>query len=295
MQDAIQAVEKGLIAEASQQAETLKKHVLSYDQGERALHMLGAVAPGLGVSGVKMWVQHHATAHPMLMIFDSASGSPLALIEANTLSNLRTGAMAGVASKYLATTEVSVLGVIGSGKQAVALTHAVASVRPLQKIQVWSPNPDNRQSFAQKIQQELGIPTYAMNSAEQALKDAMLVGLTARVAAPVVESWMIAKGAHINSIGTTVSGKSELPLDIFPRFSLVCADSVASVRSSSDEFRAFYDHGHDWNDVVRLADVVKANTPRDNTMDLTVYKGMGTGIADLALASFILGKAGILP
>lgn len=293
IKDAIEAVKQGLLAEATHQAETLPKHVLPYDDGKRALHVLGAVAPGLGISGVKTWVQDHATAYPLVLIFDSASAAPLALIEANTLSNLRTGALAGVASDYLAASDARVLGVIGSGKQARTLACAVAAVRPLQQIRVWSPNASSRESFAHDIQKIVGVPVSAVESAAQALDDATIIGLAARVPEPVVSSDMFRTGAHINSIGTTVSGKSELPIDSFSRFSRVCADSVASVRSSSDEFRAYYDNAGDWASVKRLADVVQADLPRDSDADLTVYKGMGTGVADLALAALILEKAGI--
>lgn len=293
IQDAIVAMEKGLLAEAAHQAETLAKYILPYDQGERALHVLGAVAPGLGVSGVKTWVQHGANAHPVLMVFDSATTEPLALIEANVLSNLRTGALAGVATKYLADASADVLGIIGTGKQARTVAQAVAVVRPLCKINVWSPSQISRQKFVQDIGALLNTLVQTSNSAADALADASIIGLAARVPTPVVTSLMFQTGAHINSIGTTVSGKSELPVEAFDRFTTICADSVASVRASSDEFRHFFGEHGNWQRIQRLADIVQTKPTRNKDTDLTVYKGMGTGVADLALAAFILKKSGL--
>lgn len=291
MNGALEAIERGLTVEAARQAETLQKNVLPYDDGARALHVLGAVAPGLGISGVKTWVQAGAAAQPMLIIFDSESARPLAMIEANVLSNLRTGALAGVATKHLASADANVLGVIGSGKQATTMIRAVSAIRQLKQVRIWSPNQANREAMAEKVQLELGIPAIAEATIEAALADASIVGLAARVPAPIVRSDMMARGAHINSIGTTVSGKSELPLDIFARFSTVCVDSIATVRSLSEEFRQRYATEQDWAAVHRLADIVGSKTFRHKNDDLTLYKGMGTGVADLALGAALLAKA----
>lgn len=294
MQDAIAAVERGLMLESAGQAETLAKHVLPYDNGQRALHLIGAVAPGLGISGVKTWVQHNATAHPVVLIFDSEQATPLALIQADVLSNLRTGALAGVASKYLAAPDADSLGVVGAGKQARNLINAVAAVRLLSDIRIWSPNPDSRAALAIEIRDKLGLKAIPVDGAREALDGARIVGLAARVNTPVVTTSMFAPGTHINSIGTTVSGRSELPLDAFPRFSRICTDSVASVKASSDEFRSVYRHDKNWSFLERLADIVSTAQRRLPSDDLTLYKGMGTGIADLALAALILQKTGLL-
>ena len=288
---ALEAVEHGLLAEAGGQAQTLQKNVIPYDDGARALHVLSAVAPGLRVSGVKTWVQAGATAQPILMLFDSETAHPMALIEANVLSNLRTGALAGIATKHLAPTTADTLGIVGSGKQAAMMIHAISAVRPLRSIRIWSPNPANRKALADKVQQELGIHATAERTAAGALADASIVGLAARVQQPIISSDMIAHGAHVNSIGTTVPGKSELPQDIFSRFSTICADSPVTVRSLSDEFRLRYVSEQDWQAVQRLADIVKSKYHRPESADLTLYKGMGTGIADLAMGAALLERA----
>lgn len=291
MNGALEAIERGLTVEAAWQAETLQKNVLPYDDGARALHVLSAVAPGLGISGVKMWVQAGAAAQPMLIIFDSETARPLAMIEANVLSNLRTGALAGIATKHLSAADADVLGVIGSGKQATTMIRAISKIRALKQVRIWSPSQANREALAEKVQLELGIPAIAEATTEAALAGAAIVGLAARVPHPVIRSEMMMRGAHINSIGTTVSGKSELPQDIFARFSMVCVDSIATVRSLSDEFRQRYTTEQDWETVRRLADIVGSGTFRHADDDLTLYKGMGTGVADLALGAALLAKA----
>jgi ornithine cyclodeaminase len=290
MRAAIGAVEHGLRAEAAGGAEMAPKVVIGYDGGTRALHTLSAVAPGLGLAGVKTFVQTGAEAAPMLLVFASDSGKHLATIEASDLSDLRTGALAGVATKHLAAADADTAAIIGSGRQAATQMAALAGVRKLKSVRVWSPNRERRAAFAEAIRARHGVEAIAASSAADAVHGASIVTLAARVSAPIINADMLSRGGHLNSIGVTVAGRSEVSQDIFPRCTIVCADAVASVRTLSDEFRAYYGARGSWDDVVSLADIVAHGSGRPAGADLTLYKGMGTGVADLAVAAEILWR-----
>lgn len=292
MKGAMRAVAHGLRAEAAGEASALQKAVLSYEGGG-ALHMLGAAAPGLGIAGVKTWTQRGATAHPELLLFDSSSMTPVALIEANMLSHLRTGALAGIATQHLAAPDAAVMGVIGSGKQATAMIQAVLLIRDLHEIRIWSPTPANREALAKRLSAELGLNAVAAPTAAQALDGAEIVGLAARVQSPVITIDMIAPQAHVNSIGTTVPGRAELPQEIFARCTKIHADSPATVRAISDDFRQRFQTEGDWEKVRPLAELEGEAAASQTGMrfGITLYKGMGSGVADLAMGAALIELA----
>ncbi|MRX51712.1 hypothetical protein GI374_15010 [Paracoccus sp. S-4012] len=160
-----------------------------------ALHMLGAVAPGLGVCGVKVRTQIGANAQPQLLIFDSATAPPVPLIDAYALSSLRTGVLAAVATYALAHPEASILGVVGSGKQARALVAAIARVRRLSEVRLWSPTADNRTRAAAELSEALGLIVRAVKTPAGVVRDADIVSLPARAPEPPITSGMLARRA----------------------------------------------------------------------------------------------------
>jgi len=288
---ALRAVERGLLAEAAGEAETLPKSVLRFADDVNSLHMLGAVSPALGLGGVKSWLHAGPVAHPVLVLFDSTTARFVATIEATVLSNLRTAALAGVATDRLAAKDASEMALIGSGKLASAMLESVSTTRPLKAVRVWSPTARNRDALADAATRSLGLNAKAVTTPEEALEGASIVGMAARVPQPVFEARMIARGAHVNAIGITVSGKTEVPSRLFERCSLVCTDSVAAARSLSDDLAGFYATEHAWGAVTPLSRIAAMPHSRQADWDVTLYKGMGTGIADLALAAEVLLRA----
>lgn len=285
------AVERGLLAEARGEAETLPKSVLRFAGGANSLHMLGAASTALDLAGVKSWVHAGPIAFPVLTLFDSRTARCIATIEATVLSNLRTAALAGVATDRLASRDAADLALIGSGKLASAMLRAIAAVRRLKSVRIWSPTAANRDALAAEATRDLGISAVAVATPSEALAGASIVGMAARVSRPVFDARMVPPGAHVNAIGITVSGKTEIPPALFSRCASVCTDSLQSVRVLSDDFKGHYGPRDDWDSVIPLSQVVAAAGRRDESWDLTLYKGMGTGIADLALGAEVLIRA----
>ena len=288
---AFKAVERGLLAEAAGEAETLPKSVLRFAEGANSLHMLGAVSPALGLGGVKSWLHAGPVAHPVLVLFDSTTARFIGTIEATSLSNLRTAALAGVATDRLAARDASEMALIGSGKLASAMLESIATTRSLKAVRIWSPTAKNRDALADRATRQFGLNAAAVGTPEDALDGASIVGMAARVPQPVFEAQMIARGAHVNAIGITVSGKTEVPPHLFERCSLICTDSVAAARSLSDDLAAFCATEPAWDAVMPLSRIAATSPGRKTDWDVTLYKGMGTGIADLALAAEVLLRA----
>lgn len=290
MGEAIAALETGLRAEASGAAENMVKTQAVWGGGH-TLHAIGAIFPDAGFVGTKTWA-HTGGANPLLLLFDSHSGQLKAIIEAFALGQLRTGGITGVATRWLATADAAEMGLIGSGHQAMTQLAAVASVRRLKRVRVFSPNPAHRADFAARARDELDLRAEPADSAAAAVKDAPIVTVITRARSPVIDAAMIASGAHVNAVGAISPERSEFAADLLPRCSLIVADSVPQVRNLSRELiDAFGKDEAQWARVKPLSQIVASGTHRPRGADVTLFKAMGMGLSDLSLGMEIYRRA----
>ena len=190
--EAIDALEAGLKLEAEGQARSMGKTHAIWGHGH-TLHAIGAVLEGAGVVGTKSWAHTEGGATPLLLLWGAENGRLLAVIEAFALGQMRTGGIAGVATRWLARADADELAIIGTGKQAVTQVAAVAAVRPLKRIRVFSPTAENRQAFVAKLAKLLPeIAVREAPSVEAALDGAGIVTLVTRARQPFVTAGMLA-------------------------------------------------------------------------------------------------------
>jgi alanine dehydrogenase len=286
---AIAAVERGLHDEASGAAHNLLKTYVRWASGN-ALHALGGVVAATGLAGTKTWVHTAGGATPLLILFDAATGALRAVIEAFALGQLRTGATSGVATRWLASEGAREVALIGVGRQAMAQIAAVLAVRPRCAVRVFSPTAAHREAFAERVRQVFGVDARAAASVGEAVADAAIVTLATRARAPFLHAELLARGAHVNAIGAITPDRAEFASDVFARCGVVAADSVPAVQQLSREFQERYG-GTDWSAVVPLNQVVTGAARRRPDTDLTLFKAMGLGIADVAVGSEVLDRA----
>lgn len=291
---AIAALRDGFGAEGSGSAVAMEKTMLGFDApggGHGTLHALGASFPGDGLVGTKTWAHTPGGADPALLLFDAASGGLRAVIEAFALGQLRTAGTAALATDLLARPDATRLGVIGTGKQALAQVAAVVHVRPIDAIRVFSRDADRRRAFAARVTDELGVGCVAADSAAGAVEDADVVTLVTRATAPVYTAPMVEPGVHVNAVGAIDLQRQEFEPSLLGDCAAVVTDSLPQAQNLSSEFRRHY--GSDpagWTAVRTLGDVV-ANGPGDrDPRAVTLFKGMGSGLEDLALGVAILER-----
>lgn len=287
--EAIEALEKGLAFEAAGSARNMAKTHQIWG-GHHTLHAIGAVVEGAHVVGTKTWAHTAGGATPLVTLWNSDSGKLEAIIEAFALGQMRTGGISGVATARMAAEDADELAIIGTGKQAMTQVVAVAAVRKLKRIRVFSPNTENRRAFIAKLEKLL--PTIALveaTSVEDAVKDAPIVTAVTRAREPIVTARMLAKGAHFNAVGAITPEREEFTQDVFERVDLIAVDMVKSVKALSAEFRKRFGDG-DWSSVRPLSELVAAKSKRPNDADLTLFKAMGMGLSDLALGIEILKR-----
>lgn len=291
MPEAIDALTRGLLAEARGEASNMIKTHVAWGGGH-TLHALGAVFPALGVAGTKTWTHTGRGATPLLILFDSTDGSLKAIIEAFTLGTLRSGAISGVATRWLAAAGANELALIGTGKQAASQVAAVAAVRRLRRVRVFSPTAAHRTACAARLRTQLDCEVTEAASVAAAVDGASIITLVTRATAPVLSAALVARGAHVNAVGAITPERVEFAADVLGRCDRVVADSVPAAQTLSREFIDYYGSAErDWSAVVPLSRVVAAQQPRPAAADLTLFKAMGMGISDLSLGMEVYDKA----
>jgi ornithine cyclodeaminase len=291
LHDAIPALERSLAMEARGEAENMTKTQLGFGH-HGTLHALGAAVPGAGLVGTKTWAHTGGGAAPLLILWDSETGALRAVVEAFALGQMRTGAITGVATKWLAAKGADEMGIVGTGKQAVTQVAAVHAAVKLKRLRVYSPTKANRETFAARIKTEFGFEVTVADSVEACVKDAPIVTAVTLATRPFLTAAMLARGAHVNAVGAIVPARIEFTEDIFPRCAVVAVDNLPTVQKLSQEFIKYYGANKaPWDRVLPISRVVAAGRGRPAGADLTLFKAMGMGISDLAMGAEILSRA----
>jgi ornithine cyclodeaminase len=287
--EAIEALERGLALEAAGTARNMPKTHQIWG-GHHTLHAIGAVVEGANIVGTKTWAHTAGGATPLVTLWNSDTGRLEAIIEAFALGQMRTGGISGVATARMAAADANEFAIIGTGKQALTQVVAVAAVRPLKRIRVFSPTAENRRAFIGKL--EKLFPTTALiesGSVEEAVKNAPIVTLVTRARTPVLTASMLARGSHLNAVGAITPEREEFTQDVFDRVGAIAVDMVESVKALSAEFQKRFGNG-DWSHVRPLSELVAAKSARPKGVDVTLFKAMGMGLSDLALGVEILKR-----
>jgi alanine dehydrogenase len=286
----IGALEAALKLEFEGGAKNLRKGQTAWNGG--SLNITGAQFTGAGFSGAKVWTNVGGKSAPLVLLHGSDDGQLKAIIEAIALGQMRTAALAAVATKYLAAEGADDMAVIGSGKQSLTQVAAVNAVRPLKRLRVYSPTPANRARFAADLRQKYPFEVVEKDSVEDAVKDAPIITTVTRAKEPFLTADMITPGTHLNAAGAIITGFAEITSDVVARADKVVVDNLEGCRADSRELQSFYDaEGGDWNDVIELSQIVGRGDKRPAGTDLTLFKWMGVGLADLAAGIEIFNRA----
>jgi ornithine cyclodeaminase/alanine dehydrogenase-like protein (mu-crystallin family) len=216
-------------------------------------------------------------AHFLFALYDAATAQPLALMQANYLGQIRTGAASGYATDLLANPQASVLGIIGSGFQARTQVEAIRAVRPIQEIRVWSRDPAKRQKCAE----ETGATE--AGSAEAAVRGAHIVATATNAKDPVLEDSWVQAGVHINAMGSNTATRRELPAELVRRAGLVAVDSLEQGRLEAGDLLL----ADSWDNVVELQTL----RPQFDPHRITIFKSLGLGLEDVAAGSYVYEQA----
>jgi alanine dehydrogenase len=290
MSEAIAAVESALAELARGTAKNLPRKRLQ--TGGATLHVLGAVCPHLGLSGYKAYATSREGASFTVGLFDLTTARPVAIIEADHLGRVRTGAASGVATRHLARPDASTVGLFGTGRQAHTQLEAVCLVRPVKRDMVYSRSAENRQRFAAEMGDVCKTAVVPVDTPEEAAgADVVITATTSKD--PVVLGKWLKPGAHLNVIGSNYAIKAEVDLEAVKRAARVVVDSREQCREEAgDLIPAVAAGALKWDHTGELGEVIVGEWPgRRSPDEITLFKSVGLGIEDVAAAAVVVGKA----
>ncbi len=296
MKVALEAVEQAFRLQGEQNAENAPRRRCRIAKG--FLHVMSSSLPTLGYAGLKSYTSVGTTTRFQVHLYSSKDGQLLAVMEADLLGQMRTGAASAVATKYMSRKEASRLGIFGSGSQARTQLEAICAVRPIQNIVVYSRDPQRRADFCKEMTSRLGIGVYPASTPEEAAKEMDIVVTATTSKTPVLLGEWLAKGTHINAIGANHVARQELDIEAVRRSACAIVDSVEQAKlESGDLARAVEAEAFFWEDARELGSVVIGEFPgREEDSEITLFKSCGIALEDIALAGKIYeaaAKAGI--
>lgn len=289
LEEALDPLEAGL-RRLEEGAATLPKQMHAWPGG--SMHSLGAFDPHTGLCGFKTWINTPKGAVALMNLFDTDTGRLRAVIETGAMGALRTSGVTALATRELADAGADEVTILGSGRQALAQLGAIALVRHLRHVRFWSPTAEKREAAAAAATQRFGITAVAMDTLEAALADSPIVASVTRARDPFLSLAMLAHGAHLNAVGAILPGFAELHDDVLPAADIIVADSIAGVSALREMSAAIVSDPGVRDRTRQLSEVlVTPGTSRPGDPRLTVFKSVGIGASDLAVAGEILARA----
>jgi len=296
MNECIELTEKVFRDEAVGQAINLPRTHLPLPKGMH--RTVFGIAHGFGVYGMKTYGSDRRPNAPsrtryLVMLYDLELGGLEAIVEARDLGQIRTGAVSGVATKFMAREDASTIGIIGSGWEARAQIAAMNEVRTISHVKAYSRSAEKREAFAAEMREVHGLDVVAVNFAEECVRDVDILITITGSDDPVLEGSWIAPGTHINGIGATGVNRRELDVDSVSRADLVVVENMEQARADCGELIYAEERGgFEWSKAVELASVITGEASgRPSNDSITLFDALGVGTEDLAAAAVVLRKA----
>lgn len=250
------------------------------------LHDMAASLPGQDVFGVKLYATGHGAPRFLVLLYRGSTGELLAMIEADQLGRMRTGAASGVATRYMAREDAHVLGLIGTGGQALTQAMAICAVRPIERVIVFGRDPERRAQFGESLGRAVAAEVVAVETSRAAIEPADVVATMTSSATPVFDGAWLKPGTHVNAAGSNHLRRREVDGTTVQRAARVVADSVEQAKLESGDLAAAVAEGLvEWPAVLELTDVVCGRVPgRTDRDEITLFESHGLAAWDVATA-----------
>ena len=229
-----------------------------------------------------------------ILLLDRETGQPLSVMDGGYITAMRTGAVSGLATRYLAREDATVAGVIGTGEQARTQLWAMCTERPITRAVCFSTSSyERQQAFARDMGQLTDIPTETVNTARQVVEEAEVLALATTSREPVVKGEWLKPGMHINGIGAHTPQTRELDTEAVLRSKVVCDLLSACMAEAGDLLipisEGAFNQGMVHGDLGEIVTGRKA--ARQNSQEITLFKSVGLSVQDVATAHYVYRKA----
>jgi len=242
------------------------------------------------VVGIKVATVHPANpanhlpaVQALVLLHDAITGELIGILDGTVLTLIRTSAASAVATRHLANPGPSTLGVLGSGPLAISHIRAMAAVRPLKEVRIFSPTARSRWPQLARSLANLKLDLIPTDSAAAAVQGSDLLVLATSAADPIIEWGWISPGTHINAVGSHSPASRELDTETVARSRIICDAVEACWAEAGDliipEHEGRIERSHAQ---VGLGDILLGRVAgRSSPSEVTVFKSVGLAFEDL--------------
>ncbi|HLV81912.1 MAG TPA: ornithine cyclodeaminase family protein [Chthonomonadaceae bacterium] len=291
MPEAVAALEAAFRRQAAGEVVNQPRRRLFLPAG--VYHTMVAGDVGLGAFGIKAYASFPPKTRFLMLLYSAQNGDLLAIMEADKLGQMRTGAASGVATKYLARQGLLRAGIYGTGWQARSQLEALCAVREVREITAYSRSAERRERFCQEMAARLGVPVTPAERPEAAAEgqDVVITVTTARE--PVLRGAWLSPGAHVNVVGSNMRIKREVDEETIQRSRRIVLDSIEQAKLEAGDLLIPYERRlFRWEQAVELSAVVSGSAPgRTDDSQITLFKSLGVALEDVAVAMAVYAKA----
>ncbi len=283
--DALEAVEGSFRRLAAGEIENVPRHKTRFEEG--FLAVMSAVDRELGLAGLKSYAAGREGTSFVVLLFDTETTKPVAVIEADKLGQLRTGAASGVAARFLAREGATSLGVIGCGWQARSQVASIREALPsIETVVAYCRTEETLEAFCKEVGAEAGE-----SHRDAAGQDVVVTVTNSRD--PVLRGEWLRPGALVCAVGANDPRRRELDNVVLERAAFVCCDSIENAkRESGDLIEPVQAGVLDWLEVHELQEVVAGElSGRQADDDIVVFKSNGLAAWDVAIGAVALERA----
>jgi ornithine cyclodeaminase/alanine dehydrogenase-like protein (mu-crystallin family) len=291
MADALERVEESFIAQREGQAVNRSRQRIFLPHA--SFHFMAAAMLEDGLFGTKTYTVTKQGFRFIVLLFDSKRGDLLAIIEADNLGRIRTGAATGVATKYMARADACRVGLFGAGRQGRTQLAAVAAVRKIQAVRVYSRDAERRRSFCREMEQALKLSVEPADHPEAAARSGDILITATNSNEAVFKGEWVAPGTHVNAIGANMANRRELDSTAIARSAVIAVDSLEQAKiEAGDLIQGLGEVRKSWQEVIEINTIVGGERRGRNSDDeVTLFKSTGIAIWDVAVAGFIYQQA----
>jgi ornithine cyclodeaminase/alanine dehydrogenase-like protein (mu-crystallin family) len=293
MPAAIEVLDRAFRELAAGEAMNTPRSRIVLPEQRGVLHVLTAAAPRQGVLGYKSYTAFREGVRFAVMLYSSEDGRPLAMVEADWLGQVRTGAASGLATRYLARQEANFVAIIGTGGQARTQLLAVCAVRDVRTVRAYGRDAGRLKAFCEEMEQQLGVEVQPAGSAQEAVHEAEIVVTATTAREPVVAGAWLQLGTHVNAMGSNWATRRELDDEAVERSAIVAVDDPEQAKLEAGDLVLAAAAGHfAFERAIPLAAIVGGATAgRDTPEDITLFKSLGIGLEDVAVAKHVYDLA----
>ncbi|WDL97648.1 ornithine cyclodeaminase family protein [Alicyclobacillus sp. ALC3] len=305
MTEAIESVRTALVEFSAHRTQTPIRSHLSVGQAAGTALVMPSLVPNseaLGLKFVSVFPRNQAigkkTTNGVLVLADINTGEPMALMDATYITVLRTGAVVGLATQYLAQRDAKVLGVVGTGEQALGIVSAIREVRQLDEIRLFNRTEEKAHRFAEAVRQDdpVNCPSLrVVATSQKAVEGADIIVTATNSTTPVFASECVRPGCHINAVGSFRQDMQELPTELFERGPHVFVESVEAALQETGDLIVPTQLGlvtaeqvHELGREVQTLEPIRQ--PADDA-DITIFKSVGLAAMDMVVAKTVYDRA----